>query len=285
MNNSDLTQTVKRIDPDRWMVSRFAPADGRKRLIALYAFADEIARAPWVTSEPMIAQIRLAWWREAVAEVFATPNKARRHPVVGAMVQAFPAGAPRPTEADFEALIDAREPECDRAEWDQMDDLVRHVDNTAGRLAIAALSCLAGEHVIAPQDRDAALLVGRAWGLTGYARAFAEFARAGRMPAVTKALEAIGKSKEDLERARNPYEGRQLIAPLLTAASETHRAAQSAMADVQPSLWPALGYGAIIPAYLNAMTRDDYDPWTSRIDVPRVRRQAIFVWRSVSGGL
>ena len=57
---------VERGDPDRFLAVMAAPPAARARLFPLYAFNLEVARAPWVTQEPMIAEMRLQWWRDAV---------------------------------------------------------------------------------------------------------------------------------------------------------------------------------------------------------------------------
>ena len=77
------TALVRRGDPERWRTAMAAPPAARPGLMALYAFNLEIARAPWVASEPLLAEIRLAWWREAVAEIY-DGKPPRRHEVVAA---------------------------------------------------------------------------------------------------------------------------------------------------------------------------------------------------------
>ena len=72
---------VQRGDPDRFMATMAAPVAARRVLFPLYAFNVEVARAPWVTEESMIAEMRLQWWRDAVEEV-AKGGVVRRHEVV-----------------------------------------------------------------------------------------------------------------------------------------------------------------------------------------------------------
>ena len=73
-------------DPDRWRTAMTAPPPARPGLMALYAFNLEIARAPWVTSEAMLAEIRLRWWLDAIGEIYdgAAP---RRHEVVAPLAE------------------------------------------------------------------------------------------------------------------------------------------------------------------------------------------------------
>src|SRR5882672_3615387 len=63
---------VRSADRDRFLAALFAPEPARIDLLALLAFDHELARTRLVTREPMLARIRLEWWREAVAEAAGT---------------------------------------------------------------------------------------------------------------------------------------------------------------------------------------------------------------------
>jgi phytoene synthase len=81
----DLDARVRRNDPERWLASRFiADARARADVIALYAFDDELSRIPQVTTEPLMGEVRLTWWREALDEIFEG-RPVRRHPVALAL--------------------------------------------------------------------------------------------------------------------------------------------------------------------------------------------------------
>ena len=102
---TDLDAQVRAADPDRWLASRFV-ADGQARadLIALYAFEAELTAIPTRVSQPLLAEMRYAWWGEQMDGVFAgTPRKG--HPVLEALAGAM---ARRSLErAPLDALIDA----------------------------------------------------------------------------------------------------------------------------------------------------------------------------------
>ncbi len=65
---SGLARQLRALDRDRFVTALFAPPAARDELIALYSFNLELARIAEQVSEPMIGEIRLAWWREAVAD-------------------------------------------------------------------------------------------------------------------------------------------------------------------------------------------------------------------------
>lgn len=95
---------LRRGDEDRWLASQYAAPPLRDVLAALYAFQIELRRIPAAVSEPQLGEIRLQWWREALAEIRrGAPSRA--HPVVEAMAQS---GLAAPAhEARIEAAIDA----------------------------------------------------------------------------------------------------------------------------------------------------------------------------------
>lgn len=52
---------------DLYLSALLAPRDARDDLMVLAAFEGEIDRIPHVVSEPMLAEIRLQWWRDRIA--------------------------------------------------------------------------------------------------------------------------------------------------------------------------------------------------------------------------
>ncbi len=67
---------LKALDEPRWLASRYAPDDARRRLVAVWLLRAELHRA-LTASEPMLGKIRLQWWRESLDSA-AGPTP-RRH--------------------------------------------------------------------------------------------------------------------------------------------------------------------------------------------------------------
>ena len=105
-----LDAQVRAADPDRWLSSRFVGDDqARADLIALYAFEAELMAIPTRVTQPLLAEMRYAWWREQMDGVFAGfvgEGGARKgHPVLEALTGAVARhGLDR---APFDALIEA----------------------------------------------------------------------------------------------------------------------------------------------------------------------------------
>lgn len=157
-DTDDLDALVRRVDPDRWLSSRFiADPQARADVIALYAFDHELARAPRTASNPLVGEMRLVWWREALDEIF-DGRPVRRHPTAEALAEVVRRrGLAR--EA-LETMIDGRYRELDPAPMTEAEALDWARD-TAGAAAVLAARTLdpVGEALAA---RDA----GAAWALS-----------------------------------------------------------------------------------------------------------------------
>ena len=167
---------VQRADPDRFLAVMAAPVPVRARLFALFAFNIEVARAPWATQEPLIAQMRLQWWQDTVEEI-AAGKPPRKHEVVGPLARVMP-GLPL---GPFKALIAARqwdiyaEPFADDAAF------MAHMDDTSGGLMWLAARSVGGPAVGSePLIRG----VGIAQGIASWLTAAPELAARGRVPLV-----------------------------------------------------------------------------------------------------
>jgi phytoene synthase len=103
---------VRRADRDRFLGALFAPEPQRRGLLALLAFDHELARTRIVTREPMLARIRLQWWRDAVSEAVGE-GRPRAQPVVESLSETVRRHLL--TKDRVLDLIDAREAEIEGA--------------------------------------------------------------------------------------------------------------------------------------------------------------------------
>ncbi|CAN7358382.1 squalene/phytoene synthase family protein [Phenylobacterium sp. LjRoot219] len=158
-DSEDLDALVKRVDPDRWLSSRFiADPDERADVIALYAYDHELARAPRVASNSLLGEIRLTWWREALDEIYEG-RAVRRHPTAQALAAVV--GGRGLARAPLEAMIDARYRELDGQPLTEVEAL-EWARDTAGRAAEAAIAVLdPGAQPAAALDAAAAWALAR----------------------------------------------------------------------------------------------------------------------------
>ncbi|WP_121061650.1 squalene/phytoene synthase family protein [Chachezhania antarctica] len=196
---------VEQGDPDRFLAAMAAPVDARRVLFPLYAFNVEIARAPWVTQEAMIAEMRLQWWRDALAEI-AEGGPVRRHEVATPLADVLDrASAEQMDEAVLARRWDIyRDPFEDAAAFDA------HLDRTSGHLLWAATRALGAGAEAEAAVRQAAW----AAGLAAWFQAIPVFEEAGRKPLVDGRSEAVrALAGEGLDRLKAARQARGAIAP------------------------------------------------------------------------
>ncbi|MDJ0630282.1 MAG: squalene/phytoene synthase family protein [Rhodobacter sp.] len=198
-------EIVRRGDPDRFLAAMAAPPGARRVLFPLYAFNVEVARAPWVTEEPMIAEMRLQWWRDALDEI-ARGGPVRRHDVVDALAGVLDGqGA-----GLLDRLIQARRWDIYRDPFEDDHHFDAYLEATAGGLAVAAARALGA------RDGEAAIRdVAWAGGLANWFLALPELEVRGRVPLVDGRAEAVaalaGQGLARLRRGKPPRRARAAL--------------------------------------------------------------------------
>lgn len=241
---------VRAGDPDRFLATMAAPPAQRGPLFTLYAFNLEVARAPYLTEEPVIAEMRLQWWRDVVAA--AGSGAARAHEVAAPLHALIAAqGLPVPV---LDTLIAVRRWDCWR---EAQDDLTGYLEATGAGLMWLAAKALGAGAEVEPASRAA----GWASGLANYLRAVPALQARGRLPLADSTRTAIaalaGQGLERLAQAR--------AGPVGPAAAALR------------SAWLA---GPI----LRQAARDPSAVTEGRLEVAEVRRRGGMLWRSLRGG-
>ena len=248
-SEGDLDAHLRHADPDRWLAARMvADPKARGALLALYALNDELARVASSVTQPMLGEMRFAWWREAVAE--AADGKVRAHPVVQAVAPALQAGAI--AVEDVAQIIEARHLDLEPEPFPDEAALVAYIDATAGALMRSAVVLLDPG---APPAciRSAA----RAWGWAGLMRAGEAWRARGRRWTPL----AWGETVPDdtaAERAR-------------THAKAALDAARAELKPLPVSSFPAVAYVRFARDYVHGRTPGD------------IARRAELLWASTLG--
>lgn len=191
---------LRHADPDRFFCTLFAPREKREGLALLYLFNHELARAREVASEPLLAMIRLQWWREVVE------GQRKKHDIATPLRDALDAGLF--DAADLAALIAAREAEAD--EIADFPAFCAYARGTGGRLAR-----IAGKYLGA--DSGEVEDLGTAYAISGILRAAPYLARQNRslLPADGTGAEVLAAHARKLLGQRPP---RAALAAALPAA-------------------------------------------------------------------
>jgi 15-cis-phytoene synthase len=198
---------VERGDPDRFLAVMAAPAHVRAQLFPLYAFNLEVARAPWVTDEPLIAEMRLQWWRDVVAN--AASGAAKAHEVAGPLhdlIRDF--GLPVDV---MDRLISARRWDIHREPHPDLAALETYLEDSGAGLMWLAARALGAPDSAEPAVRD----FGWATAAAGYLRAVPDLRARGRQP-LPEGLSPEALARIGLDRLQRARAGRRSI-PRATA--------------------------------------------------------------------
>lgn len=239
---------VERGDPDRFRVAMAAPPAARAALFPLYAFNLEVARAPYVTKEPLLAEMRIQWWREALAEA-AAGAPPRAHEVAGPLGRLI---LERGLDvAPLDALAEARRREVEPRPFGtaEVRDYVRATGGGLMRATCAALG----------EDRPEAAEAGFASGLAAWLLALPDLASRGRGLAEATP-QAVGSLADEGVSA--------------LAAARRH--------SFGPAV-PALRAAFLAPPVLHRASRDPQAALDGRLAMPEGVKRARLLWLTLRG--
>ena len=194
-------QLVERGDPWRFRAVMAAPARARPLLFALFAFNVEVSRAPWVTQEPMIAEMRLQWWRDVCDEI-ASGGPVRRHEVASPLARLI-----RPEDAALlDELVAARRWDIYKDAFEDEAHFATYLDQTAGHLTWVAARTL-GE-----ADETTVRAVAQAAGIAGWLRAIPALEAQGRVPLLDGTPEGVrALARKGLARLQEARSNRRAV--------------------------------------------------------------------------
>ncbi len=266
-------ETVRRHDPDRFLSALFAPSACRPSLFALYAFNHEIARVAESTREPMMAAIRMQWWREAAARARAGDPPA--HPVAIGLAELFARSDVPPAMID--ALIDARALDAGAETFADMAALEAYADASSGSvMRIAARLLGAGEAL-----DDLARAAGIGYALTGLLRALPFHAARRKLFLPLDLVARAGLGPGDIFAGKG---GPRLKAVMGEVAARARAHLDAARAFAKPgTALAAVMPAATAPLYLKLLTAPAFDPFVTRAELPLYRRQLAMLHARLRG--
>jgi phytoene synthase len=259
---SPVAALVRRHDRDRYHTALFAPAERREALFALYAFNYEIARVREAVTQPILGQIRLQWWREAVAAAYAGVPP-RYHVVaepLAAVIRDF-----APSREHFERMIDTRERDLADEPPPTLVALQDYAEGTSAMLLHLVLEVLG---VTEPGIAAAAREVGIGYALAGLLRAMPFHARTGRCYIPAAIATRAGLDPRD-------YAGLRDTAALRATSTEIAEAAAGHLADARQYRRevPRQARAAMLPSvvadrFLVRLRRANFNPFAPELAIP-----------------
>jgi len=175
---------VEKGDPERFAAAMASPVAARKVLFPLYAFNVEVTRAPWVTQEAMIAEMRLQWWRDALEEI-AKGGPVRRHEVVTPLSRFLTAeGAMR-----LDRLVSARRWDIYKDPFEDEDHFETYLTDTTASVMLAGVEALGDK--LSADSVEALETLGYCTGLSRFLQAVPKLEEQGRVPLLDGRRDAV----------------------------------------------------------------------------------------------
>lgn len=232
---------------ERLLLLPLIPKRLRTQALLLLAVMYEMERAPIVASEPMLVAIRLAWWREAIAEV-AAGGKVRQHPLVEALAELQ---AHQPDMAPLLiAFLNGIAHEAETTNWPVLDAWRTHIRSRA-RAADALWSMVVGH---CPSEEQS------------YAFACVLLAR--NLPRMGKGG-CLTLPRDFLTQAKLAYTPNALAQPSLGLCMVTHALVDEANAALtvasQASCVVWKGQATLTRALAAQLARAEYNPYASAL--------------------
>jgi phytoene synthase len=244
-----IAASLREADPAQFFATLFVPEDKRAAIMALRAFAAEMARIPYLVSEPGLGEIRFQWWHEVLAG--SRDGEANAHPLASALMQAV-RDHHLPVTA-LQGLIAAR-----------VDDLYADPPPTLNDLEGRLGECFSVPYRLAAMmlDADASRGVTEVAGHGGVAEGMADllarwpiFLRRARVMIPSDLLASHQLTRERV-LAGTELDRLQLVLQDLLQKAETHRAqASKALAALKAEEAPAFLPLALIGPLLTRARR------------------------------
>lgn len=269
-------ETARAGDRDRYLSALFAPAPARDGLMALIALNVELGRIADMVSEPILGEIRLQWWRDALDAL--EDGRQTGNPTADAVGAAMRAhGLPKPL---LLGLVDARSFDVSGGIMPDMPALKAYLRKTAGTLFALSGRVVAGTPL---SPDDAAREAGLAYGLTGLMRALPAHAAAGRLYLPEAHLRDHGVEPARL-LAGQADDGLAVALAGLRADVRTALARGREALSVQANApLPAFLPLALVSPYLRALERLGHKVLTETADISPLGRLGRLTWAAWRG--
>lgn len=262
-------ETVRTHDPDRYLADLFIPEEKRWHVLMLHAFNAEVARVRDAVSEPALGEIRLQWWRDALA------GDDGGHPIARALKQTIGAFS-LPIDA-LERLVDARAFDLYDDPMPTLNDLEGYAGETSSSLIQMAAIVLAGGRD--PGTAGAAGHAGVATAIVGILRALPVHARRGQQYLPSDLMVKHGADAAAMFEGRVSDGLLAVLTELRTRARDHLRKAEGALAGTPSDVKAAFLSMALVEPYLRRMERRGYDPLAAPVTLPPWQRPWV-LWRA-----
>jgi 15-cis-phytoene synthase len=257
-------------EPDRYLAALLAPPAARDGLLALAAFAAELGRIGFlVTREPMMGEVRLQWWRDALQP--ADLGVRTGSPIADALREAMVRHS-LPAQLLLD-MVDARASDLQPEPYPTEDALAAYLAGNEGALFTLAAHVL-GVPAPANPDLDAAsIAAGRAYGLVRLLLRLPHALARGFSPLPNERLQLAGIA--DLASEADPAKIAALMQDLHAQVLRNLEAARQHVANLPRPARVAFLPLALVEPYLRALEKPGQNPLRDLAEIAPLQR----IWR------
>jgi phytoene synthase len=243
----------------------FLPPERRRAITALYAFCREVDDIVDEINDQSIARIKLSWWRNEIAQLYAG---APTHPVTQALAPHLAAYDLK--QAHFQAIIDGMEMDLDQSRYLDFAGLRKYCWHVAGVVGILSASIFG---VSEPATLEYAEKLGLAFQLTNIIRDVGEDARKGRIYLPVNELQQFGVTAADIMNFRHDEKFEALMAFQAERARGFYDEAYALLPKRdRRAQRPGLMMAAIYRTLLEEVERDRFQVLNQKISLTPLRK-------------
>ena len=263
-------EQLRAIDRDRYLATLVLPEQARPALTALYAFNADIASVRDRAKEAAAGEIRLQWWRDALAG--EGHGAVRANPLADALLDVI---------AEHDLPVPALVRMIEARRFDLYDDPMPDVatfegyagETTSGLYQLGAMILNGGRPV---EPGDAAGHLGVAHALIGHLRAFGYNASKGRIMLPRDVFATCGVGGADI-RAGTASENLSIALTRFADLAGDHlRKADTAIAALPRDLRAVFAPTALLRAQLKRVNLDT--PFAAQPDLADWQKIGILAW-------
>lgn len=256
----------------------FLPVERRRAITALYAFCREVDDIVDEMTEPSVARVKLAWWREQVDALFHGGTPA--HPVLKALAPHI-----EPFDLRYDellAIIDGMEMDLDQVRYQSWAELEKYCWHVASVVGILSAKVFGQTQA---QTRDYAIQLGLAFQMTNIIRDVGEDARRGRIYLPLEELDRFEVRPQEILDAQYSQRFAALMRHQSQRAHEFYRqAAQSLPEPDRRAQRPGLLMAAIYYTLLKELDNDEWRVLDKHTSLTPIRKFWL-AWKTwVTGG-
>lgn len=250
----------------------FLPEQKREAILALYAFCREVDDIADECTELMVAQTKLAWWRQEINDTFAGQP---HHPVAHALVPAIARFGF--TREQFFEIISGMEMDLQLVRYDDFKTLSLYCYRVAGIVGEMSATIFGYTQ---PSTLQYARDLGTAFQLTNIIRDVGEDARRNRIYLPMDELKQFGVPAADILGSRQTPEFQKLMEFQAGRAREYYRKAYAELAPAdRKAQKPGLVMAAIYQTLLDEIQADGFLVLKQKTSLTPIRKLWI-AWKT-----